>query len=212
MRTSLILIGGGGHCKSVIDIIETNDSYDIAGIIEKDISEVGKAISGHEIIGVDNDLELIFHKNKHFIVTIGQIKNSSLRVKVYKKAIDLGGVPTSVFSINALISKHSEIGFGVSVGHFSTLNAGSFIGDNTIINNHVLIEHDTQIGNHCHISTSAVLNGDVLIGDSVFIGSNSTIVQGVSICSGCVIGAGTLVVRSIAESGTYIGVPAKRIK
>ena len=212
MIKSIVLIGGGGHCKSVIDILSITNQFEIFGIIDGDSSKRGHLVLGHKIIGSDAELKEIFNHTQNFIITVGQITNLFLRQKLFEYAINSGGTPVSVFSNRGYISKFSELAQGVSVGHFATINAGCRIGHNTIINNSTLIEHDVNIGKHCHIATSSTLNGDVVVGDNVFIGSNVTVIQGVSICSKSIIGAGSLVTKDITESGTYVGIPAKKIK
>ena len=60
----IILIGGGGHCKSVIDVIEQESKYKIAGIIDKK-ELIGKDVLGYKIIGSDDDLADLKDKFSH---------------------------------------------------------------------------------------------------------------------------------------------------
>jgi sugar O-acyltransferase (sialic acid O-acetyltransferase NeuD family) len=208
-KKSIVLIGGGGHCKACIDVIETTD-FDIVGIIDKKAAD-GKVLS-YEIIGTDNDLENIVKKNYKFLVTIGQIKDPSPRIKIFERIKQLNGEFANVISSSASVSKYCTIGEGTIVMHQAIVNSSAKIGINCILNNRALIEHDCTIGHHTHISTAAVINGGCTIGNRVFIGSNSVVVQGIQIADDVVIGAGTVVIKNIFQRGVFVGNPVRKIR
>ena len=159
---NIILIGGGGHCKSVIDVIEQEGRFEIAGIVDK--SELlGSSILGYSVIGSDFDLDSLAKKYQYALITIGQIKSPSLRIKLFDLATKAGFTLPNIISPSAYVSKHSCIGNGVVVMHHAIVNASASIGDNCIINSKALIEHDCTISKHCHISTNATINGGVTI-------------------------------------------------
>lgn len=206
-KDKIILIGGGGHCKSVIDVIETEGRFDIYGIV--DVKEkIGQSIFGYKIIATDEDLERLLAESKFFFVTIGQIKSSQLRENFYTKLNNLKAKLPVITSPYSTVSKYASIGAGSVIMHRALVNAGVKIGHNCIINSNSIIEHDSQIGDHCHISTSAVVNGDCKIKSGSFIGSNSTISHGVTIMENNIIGAGSVVIRDTERDGTYVGNPA----
>ena len=188
----IILIGGGGHCKSVIDVIEQDSRYQIAGIIDKP-NLLGQLILGYPIIGNDFDLENLSKKFKYALVTVGHIKSPLLRIRLFELAIKLGFKLPCIISPKAHVSKHSQIGNGTIIMHNSVVNANVIIGENCIINTQALIEHDCIISSHCHVSTNATINGNVNIESGTFIGSNSTIVESIKIKKNSFIKAGTLV-------------------
>ena len=188
----IILIGGGGHCKSAIDVIEQEARFEIAGIIDK--SELlGSKILGYPVIGNDFDLESLAKKYQNALVTVGQIKSALARIKLYDLAIKAGFTLPSIVSPNAYISKHSKIGNGTIIMGNVIVNANVSIGDNCIINSKALIEHDCLISSHCHISTNAIINGGVTIGSESFIGSNVTTKNNIIIKENSFIKAGSLV-------------------
>tara|TARA_A100001015_G_scaffold299295_1_gene383171 strand:- start:190 stop:768 length:579 start_codon:yes stop_codon:yes gene_type:complete len=188
----IILIGGGGHCKSVIDVIEQEARFQIAGIVDKP-ELLGTKILGYPVIGNDFDLEILAKKYYYSLVTVGQIKSSLLRIKLFDLANKAGFTLPSIISPKAYVSKHSKIGNGTIVMHHAIVNANVFIGDNCIINSKALIEHDCSISNNCHISTNAIINGEVKIKSQCFIGSNVTIKDNTTIKENSFIKAGTLV-------------------
>lgn len=171
-KEKIILIGGGGHCKSVIDVIELENKYDIIGII--DIKEnIGKKVLGYEIIGCDDDLETIFQTCKNAIIAIGHIKSNQIRVEIYNKLKQIGYILPAIISPLAYVSKHSAIDEGTVIMHHALINANVKVGKNCIINTKALIEHDATVEDNCHISTAAILNGGVVIKENSFVGSNS---------------------------------------
>jgi sugar O-acyltransferase (sialic acid O-acetyltransferase NeuD family) len=188
----IILIGGGGHCRSVIDVIEQEAKFEIIGIIDK--SEfLGSKILGYRVIGNDLNLKSLAEKYKYALITVGQIRSPILRIKLFDLAIKAGFILPVIISPNAYVSKYSKIGNGSIIMHHAIVNPNTFIGDNCIINSKALIEHDCIISNHCHISTNAIINGEVKIGSKCFIGSNVTTKNRVIIKKNSFIKAGTLV-------------------
>lgn len=188
----IILIGGGGHCKSVIDVIESEAKFEIAGIVDK-LENLGKEIFSYPIIGTDLDLNSLSKKYKYALITLGQIKSPDNRINLYNLAKKSGFEFPTIISPYSYISRHSIIGRGTIVMHNAMINANVKIGENCIINSKALIEHDCSISNHCHISTNATVNGEVIINSKCFLGSNSTIKHGISIKENSFIKAGSLV-------------------
>jgi sugar O-acyltransferase (sialic acid O-acetyltransferase NeuD family) len=188
----ILLIGGGGHCKSVIDVIEQDGQYSIAGIVDKP-ELLGSNVLGYSVIGNDLDLDSLAKKYKYALITVGQIKSPSIRIKLFDLAIKAGFILPYIISPNAYISRHSSIGNGVVVMHNAVVNANASIGDNCIINSKALIEHDCTISSHCHISTNATINGGVTVESGCFIGSCATTKQLITISENSFIKAGSIV-------------------
>ena len=199
MKEKIVLIGGGGHCHSVIDVIELENKYEIIGIIDTK-ENIGKKVLDYEIIACDDDLETIFKTCKNAIITIGQIKTSDLRIKLFDKLKDIGFNFPVIISPIAHVSKHSSISEGTVIMHHALVNANVKIGKNCIINSKTLIEHDVIIGNNCHISTASVLNGGVVVEENSFLGSNSMVKENIQIGSDVVIGGGVSVMRSLIHN------------
>ncbi len=211
IKQKIILIGGGGHCKACIDVIEQENKYEIFGIL--DIKEkVGKSILGYKIIGVDDDIIKYIKEGYNFLITLGHIGKPDLREKLFKMIKNLNGNFATVISPFAYISQRSKIGEGTIIMHHALINTNTVIGNNCIINSKGLIEHDAIIGNNCHISTGSIINGGVKIGNNCFHGSNSVSMQYISIADNTIIGAGSVVTKDITESGVYVGIPARKVK
>lgn len=204
-QRNLILIGGGGHCKSVIDVAESA-GYNIIGIL--DISEnIGKSVLDYKVIGTDDDI-LQFADKAEFIITVGFIKSPAIRMRIFDKVKEAGGKLATIIASTAHVSRYASLGEGTVVMHQAVVNAGTRIGENCIINTFCNIEHDAVIGDQCHISTGAMVNGDCKVGKLCFIGSQSVLANGISICDDVIVGAGSLVRKNILKPGIYSGNPA----
>lgn len=204
-KKKLILIGGGGHCKSVIDVAESA-GYTITGVLDLPES-VGNKVLGYEVIGTDDQIA-DFVKDHYFIVTVGQIKDAAVRIKLHQKIADAGGILATLIAPTAHVSKYAHVGEGTVVMHHAMVNADAKIGKGCIINTYSNIEHDAIIGNFCHISTGAMVNGNCVVGSETFLGSQSVMVNGIEITEGCVVGAGSLVRKNLLQKGIYSGNPA----
>ena len=203
--SSLILIGGGGHCKSVIEVAESA-GYKILGVLDMP-EEVGKQVLDYKVIGTDDDIPQYVDKAE-FVVTVGFIKNPAIRIKLYNKVKEAGGILATIIASTAHVSKYATLGEGTVVMHQAVVNAGANIGVNSIINTFVNIEHDAQIGVQCHISTGTMVNGDCKVGDRCFIGSQSVLANGIEIGDDIIVGAGSFVRKNISVKGIYSGNPA----
>ena len=193
-KPNIILVGGGGHCVSVIDVIEQQGKYNIKGII--DIKEnIGKNVLGYKIIATDDDLEKLYLTCPNAIISVGQIKSNVLRVHLFQKLKTIGYHLPVVISPLAYVSKYALIGEGSIIMHQVLVNAGVKIGKNCIINTKANIEHGVQIEDFCHISTGTIVNGDCIVSRETFIGSNATISNGVTIPPNSIISAGEFVKR-----------------
>ena len=206
MKRPLILIGGGGHWKSGVEVAESA-GYEIKGILDMP-DEVGKEVlPGHKVIGTDDEIPQYVEESE-FIITVGFIKNPALRIKLYNKVKVAGGRLATIIASTAHVSKYAELGEGTVIMHHAFVNAGAKIGDNCIINTFVNIEHDAEVGNQCHISTGTMVNGECKIGENSFIGSQSVCANCIEIASDIIVGAGSVVRKSIRVKGIYAGNPA----
>lgn len=205
MQKNLILIGGGGHCKSVIDVAESA-GYNILGILDTP-ENVGKDVLAYKVIGVDDDISQYVDKAE-FMITVGFIKNPAIRIKLYNKVKEEGGNFATIVASTARVSRFAILGKGTIVMHHAFVNAGAEVGNNVIINTFSNIEHDVIVGDQCHISTGTMVNGDCKIGQNVFVGSRSILANGIDVGNNIIIGAGSVVCKSVYREGIYVGNPA----
>ncbi len=210
-KKEIILIGGGGHCKSCIEVIESTTEFSIAGIIDSK-DKVGQDVLGYKIIGCDDDLKLLKQKYDYALITVGQIKSPKARINLFQTLKSIGFNLPIVVASTAHVSKYAKIGEGTIIMHQALVNANVEIGENCIINSKALIEHDCKIGSNCHISTNTTLNGNVEIGDECFVGSCSSFVNGISVSNQIFIGINSNVTKHLDTPGVYVGQPCRKIR
>jgi sugar O-acyltransferase (sialic acid O-acetyltransferase NeuD family) len=202
----IILIGGGGHCKSCIEVIHSQGVYEIAGILDGAL--VAGNVLGYPVIGDDEMIGTLAAEGHSFLITVGQIKNSGVRQKLFEKVRAAKGIFAKVVASTAYVSEFASVGEGTILMHGVFVNAGVKMGVNGIVNTKTLVEHDVVIGDHCHVSTGSIINGDCVVEDDCFIGSGAVIKQGIVITEKTIIGAGAVVVRNTEYEGVYAGNPA----
>lgn len=193
---NLLLLGGGGHCRSVIDVIETAGSLVIRGIIQPK-ADGDRPVLGYPVIGDDDALPALLAEGCLALVTVGQIKSPVLRRRLFERLKAMSATLPVVISPHAYVSRHASLGEGSVVMHGAVVNAGVVLGANGIVNSLTLLEHDAKIGDHCHISTGARVNGGARIADGCFIGSGAIIAHGIAVGPECVVGAGCVVTQDL---------------
>ena len=201
-----IMIGAGGHARSVADIVLQNGEYECVGCIDPMPGDV----LGIQVIGNDNDLESFFAEGIRYIfIAIGE---NHLRHKLFGQAVSMGFEPINVISRDAVISPRALLGKGICVMAGAVINVNTVIGDNCIINTRCSIDHDCHIGKSSHIAPGASLSGTVSTGDGVHIGTGASVIDGISIGDWAYIGSGAAVVKHIPPGVMAYGVPARVIR
>lgn len=207
----IILIGGGGHCRSVIDTLNFLNEFNIVGIL--DIREkVGRFINNVMVIGTDEELRKYYLEGiQYAFITIGNIENRKLRVKLYENAKKIGYKFPIIKDNTSIVSNNAYIQEGTFIGKGVIINTNVRIGRNCIINSGSIIEHDCIVEDFVHIAPGCVLSGGVLIGSNSHIGANSTIIQNKKIGSSTIIGAGSVVVKDIGSNTKAYGNPCREV-
>lgn len=208
----IILIGGGGHCKVVINAIRLDNQYEITGII--DLKEkTGNTIAGVPVIGDDTDLIKYISKGiKLCFITVGSTGNPSLRIKLFNNAKKTGLIFPNIIHPRAIISDSVDMGEGNFIGPGVIINPDAKVGDGCIINTGAIIEHDCKINDFVHIAPGVTLSGGVEIGKNSHIGTGTSVIQYLTIGENTIIGAGSTVVKNIGDNMVAYGNPSKVIR
>ena len=196
----LIIIGAGGHGKVIADAALKNGYTNICCVDDNATGDV----MGFPIIGTTADVECLNDGNTDFVIGIG---NNALR-KMIAETYNVNWV--SIIHPSAQIGFNAEIGKGTVVMANAVVNVCAKIGEHCIINTGAIVEHDNVIENYAHISPNVALGGTVRIGSLTHVGIGATVKNNTEICSDCTIGAGAVVIKSIKEPGTYVGVPIRK--
>ena len=208
-RKSILLIGGGGHCQSVLDSIFSLRVYHKIGIIDSKNSSV----SGISVVGTDDDLPLLKKEGwDEAFITVGSVDNTRTRRKLYNLVKKLNFHLPSIVDPSAIIARKVQIGEGSYLGKHTVVNAGTRIGCCAIINTGAIVEHDCIVGDFTHISPGTVLCGQVFVGNDSHIGAGSVVKQQISIGEQSLIGAGSVVVQNILKNEKAYGNPCRVVK
>lgn len=205
MKEKLLIIGASGHGKVVADIAIKMNKW--KSVLFLDDNKNINSSMGIDIIGTsDNILELI----DDYDIFVG-IGNNSIRQKFLEILEENGASIPTLIHPSAIIGSQVKIGHGTAVMAGAIINCCTSIGKGCIINTGATIDHDNRIEDFVHVSPGVHLAGTVTIGQGTWLGIGSIVSNNLSISSSCTIGAGAVVVSDITESGTYVGVPVRRL-
>lgn len=195
----IVVLGKGGHAKSVVEVIERQGIYKVAGYVVNDCD----ILEGNDypVIGKDKELRKIYQEGiQYAAIGIGFLGKSRLRNKLYATLKEIGFLLPVICDPSAIVSKKIYVEEGTFLGKGTVINAGVRIGKMCIINTGAIIEHDCQIGDFSHIAVGTVLCGGIQIGCETLIGANATIIQGRKIGNRCIVGAGEIVKNDLEDS------------
>ncbi len=208
----ILLIGAGGHAKTVLDTILRQSIYDVVGFIDREGSP-RKCYRDYPTVGTDKDLESWYQKGvRNAVITIGYLGTSNVREKLFSKLKSIGFCLPVIADDTAIIAGDVTIGEGTYVGRNAVVNASAKVGAMCIVNTAAIVEHDCIIGDFAHVSVGSVLCGGVRVGRGTLIGANATILQSLSIGEQTIVGAGTIVIRDLEANSVAVGFPARVLK
>lgn len=204
-----MLIGGGGHCKSVLDTALRMNTFEEIIITDPDIKS-GAKILGRSVVGDDDCLNQLRREGFDYaFITVGTVGNSPLREKLADKAASLGYKFPVIRDPSAIVADSASVGEGTFIGKNVVINVESKVGKHCIINTGAIIEHECEVGDFSHISVGTTLCGKVNIGGNCMIGSGSTVIQRVNIGNNSIVGAGAVVNKDLPAQCAAAGVPAR---
>ena len=157
INKKILLIGGGGHCKSVLDTLYRTSLYEEIGVI--DIPKtISTKILDAKVIGIDKDLLSLYGQGyQNAFVTVGSVGSPALRIKLYQQLEEIGFYIPNIIDPSAIVSPYITIGNGNFIGKNVIVNADVTIGNGTIINTSSIIEHDCKVKSFAHISPNSVI-------------------------------------------------------
>jgi UDP-perosamine 4-acetyltransferase len=203
---SLVILGGGGHAKVVVDVLRSAGSFKPIGYTAR---EPGPPLAGDvPYLGTDQYLPTLRDKVPHAFVAIG---NNATRLAIGKMLAAQGFRLPPALSAQAVISPSARIGRGAVIMPGAIVNADATVGDFVIVNTGASIDHDCVIGPGAHIAPGTSVCGSVVVGELAFVGVGASIIRGVNVGPRAIVGAGAAVVRDVPSDVTVVGVPARPI-
>ncbi len=212
MGNKLVLIGGGGHCKSVLDSAIRMKTFEFEKIVITDPTiPSGTFIMGCEVVGTDDCLGDLHNDGfEYAFITVGSVRTNPLREKLAKKVEAIGFKYPIIIDSSAIVAESSVIGRGSFIGKNVIVNADTKIGQHCIINTGSIIEHECVIDDYAHISVGSIVCGEVTVGRNSFIGAGSTVIQCLHIGDNVVIGANSTVLADVEDNMKYYGIVTNR--
>ena len=204
MAAGVVIIGGGGHAKVVIESLRAAGET-VAVIVDADPTP--REVLGVPVVG--DDLALQGLRAQGFSKLFVAVGDNRLRQTLGRKARELGFGLVNAIHPSAMISASARLGEGVAVMAGAVVNAESQVGDLAIINTGAVVDHDCRLGVACHVAPASALAGGVNVGDRAFLGVGVRVIPGVTIGADTVVGAGGVVVRNLPDAVLAIGAPAK---
>lgn len=187
----IVIIGFGGHAKSVADTIERTGQYNIVGYTDTEESDHNEK---YKYLGTDNALKDVFEGGVEYAaIGVGYIGKGDLRDRLYAMLKDIGYKLPVIIDPSAIVSNSAIIQEGAFIGKGAIVNADAKIGKMCIINSKSLVEHETVVGDFSHVAVGANLCGQVNIGDHVFVGAGAVVVQCTNVSNGAFVKAGEVV-------------------
>ncbi len=198
---AILIYGGGGHGKIVIDLLRALAVYRLAGILD-DGRQPGESILDVPILGGAELLPRLYAEGIRLAVNaIGGIGNVAARIKIFHRLADAGFTCPVIVHPTALVERSAALEPGVQVLAHAYLGSDARAGFGTIISTGAIVSHDCRLGNYVNISPGAILAGDVRVGDGALIGMGATINLGVKIGAGARIGNGATVNVDVPQGG-----------
>jgi UDP-perosamine 4-acetyltransferase len=206
----VIGLGAGGHARVLIDILQSQREFRVAGLLDACTEKKGTKVFGVPVLGDDSLLPELFSRGiRHAFVGVGSIGQCTRRREIYDRATSFGFSLISIIHPNASVSSFAKTGTGITIMAGAVINAGAILGDNVLVNTGAIVEHDCVIEDHAHIATGACLAGTVKVGVGSHIGAGAVVRQDISVGSNSIVGAGSVVVKNVADNAIVFGIPAK---
>ncbi|MCX8061831.1 MAG: NeuD/PglB/VioB family sugar acetyltransferase [Anaerolineales bacterium] len=197
--SGLLIFGGGGHGKSLIELIRASGQHLIAGVID-DNKPLGSLILGVPIIGRSQDLPALYQRGYRLMVNaVGGIGDISQRIAVFEHGRSAGFAFPTVIHPTAFIEESAILGEGAQVFPHAYVGSDAYIGFGAIINTGAIVSHDCQLGDYVNLSPGSILAGEVVIGEATLIGMGVTVNLRVKIGARCRIGNGAIVKQDVPD-------------
>ncbi len=208
MSDKILIIGGGGHAKQVIESLRLTKPDARLAIV--DAKPGAREVLGVKVVGTDDFLRNAASEGfSSFAMGIGGVGDNRPRADAFTRACAAGLAPLTVIHPSAVIASSAKIGVGTVCLFSVIIEAEALIGDDVIVSSGAIVEHDCRICDHVHVATGAVVTGSVEIGELAHVGAGAVVRQGIKIGSGALVGAGSMVTKSVPPGVTVVGVPAR---
>jgi sugar O-acyltransferase (sialic acid O-acetyltransferase NeuD family) len=198
---AILIYGGGGHGKTLIDLLRRLGNYRIAGIIDDGVP-TGTMIMGLPVLGGVEALPELYQRGVRLAVNaVGGIGNLAIRVQVFRRLAAAGFVCPALIHPRAVVEASAMLAPGVQVFAQAYVGSEARVGFGGIVNTGAIVSHDCVLGDYVNISPGAILAGEVQVGSGALVGMGATVNLQVKIGAGARIGNGATVKADVADKG-----------
>ena len=206
-RRPIVILGGGGHAKVIIDMLVDHRTLEPVGCIVNDRSSHPPQVLNLPVLGDESYLEELLRQGvTAAVVAVGE---NRIRARITSKLKSIGMELVSIVSEFAKISSFARIGEGVVVMPMAVVGPDTTVEEGAIINTSASVDHDCFIGSFCHVAPGCSLAGNVRVGSKSFLGVGTAVLPDRTIGRDVIVGAGAVVIKDVPDGVTVMGVPAR---
>ena len=198
MAARIIVVGGGGHARVLIDAMKLAGTS-ILGVVDPSLAADAPGPFGLPVLGGDEAIDRYSPENVMLVNAKGSTSSMAARNAIYRHFKAKGFRFATVIHPSAVISASATLSEGAQVMAGCVVQYGAVVGPDCIINTRASIDHDCRIGETVHIAPGATISGAVSVGDCTHVGAGATVIQGITIGRNSLIAAGVVVYRDVGD-------------
>jgi len=199
----LVVYGGGGHGKSVIDAIRSQSKYTIHGVVDDGLV-IGSQVLDVPVLGGGDILPQLYQQGiGQAVNAVGGIGDIRSRISIFQQLSMQNFLCPTIIHASAVVEDSADLSFGIQVFPLAYIGSQTYLGYGVIINTSAVVSHDCHLADYVNISPGALLAGGVRIGRGTLVGMGATINLGVSIGENVRIGNGATI-KSDVPNGSIV--------
>jgi len=191
LTSRLIIVGAGGHGRSVAEAAAAFGMFEVVGFLDDAFPEA-EPVWEIPVLGKVADWEQFKNRADCWFVAIGNNAVRATTTRIFAEAgLPLATVvhPYGIVSPRAIIGAGSAVMAGAIIGTEATLGMG------VIVNCGAVVDHHCHVGDFGHLGVGAVMAGGSVLGEGAWMQANSALGYGVVVEQGRVLAPGEAVSR-----------------
>lgn len=188
-KTRLLVVGAGGHGRSVAEAAELSGQFDVVGFLD-DAAPVGERVHGRHVIGPLASMADHCRVVDQAIVAIG---NNAVREMLIQRLTEAGFALATVVHPRAFVSPSAVVGQGVAIMAGAIVGTEARLGVGSIVNCGAVVDHHATVEDFGHLGVNASMAGDTVLGRGAWMQVGAALGYGVKISSGVTLDPGEAV-------------------
>ena len=207
MARSIVVFGGRGHGRVVIDALRAGAEFTPVAVEDPDLS--GEVDGVPVIVGRDAAAALRAAGVDAAAIGVGSVGDPALRRRLHAEALEDGFALPPIVHPRATVAATATLSPGCFVAAGAVIGPGTRVGEGALINSNAVVDHDCVVGDFAHIAPGATLSGAVTVGDGAHVGAGAAVIQESHIGAGAMVGVGAAVIGDVPDGAVAVGVPAR---